>query len=233
MSDVLQELLAGQAVWRCRESADGLTAGAGTTPTVTTGYSVLDSYLPGGGWPLDSLMEVIVSESGIGELRLLMPALTELAANRDGHIVWVAPPYMPYAPALAQWGLDVARVLLIHSSQVDDVLWATGEALASGSALAVLSWMPEMDVAETRRLQLAASSAKSWAIAFRSDSSARHQSSAATLRLALQAGSKGTEIDFFKIRGARPRRISGYDEYRGHWPQLDGRPFAHQSSVPG
>lgn len=230
MNEALQELLTGQSVWRCRESRQALAGGGAST--VTSGYRALDRYLPGGGWPLNSLMEVLVSDSGIGELRLLMPALAELAANRDGYIVWVAPPYMPYAPALTQWGIDVSRVLLIHSSQVNDVLWATGEALASGSALAVLSWLPDMDVGETRRLQLAAASAKSWAVAFR-PGSARQQPSAATLRLALQAGSTGAEIDFFKIRGARPGRISGYDEYRGHWPQLDARPVLHQSFVPG
>lgn len=205
MTDVLDSLLAGQALWHCRE-----TRTASEAACVASGYERLDQALPGGGWPRSTLIEALCSDSGIGELRLFMPALASLAAAHSGTIVWVGAPYQPYAPALQQWGLDVSRVLLIQPQTVADVRWATAEALASSSVIAVLSWLPVLDIQESRRLQLAAASGDSLAVVFR-PGSARQQTSAAGLRLALQAGSLGTEVDLFKVRGARPKRISDYE----------------------
>ncbi|PYE21549.1 hypothetical protein C7410_114192 [Paraburkholderia silvatlantica] len=39
--------------------------------TVTTGHEALDAELPGHGWPMGPLTEVIVPQPGCGELRLL------------------------------------------------------------------------------------------------------------------------------------------------------------------
>jgi protein ImuA len=42
---------------------------------VDTGYASLSAELPSGGWPLGALIELLPAHSGIGELRLLQPAL--------------------------------------------------------------------------------------------------------------------------------------------------------------
>ncbi len=205
MTEALDKLLARQAVWHCRE-----TTGVSEASSIASGYARLDEALPSGGWPSRTLIEVLCSDAGIGELRLFMPALIQLAKARSGSIVWVGAPYQPYAPALQQWGLDVSRVLLVQPTTRADTLWATAEALTSTSVIAVLSWLPALDIQESRRLQLAAASGQSLAVTFR-PGSARQQTSAAGLRLALQAGSLGTEVDLFKVRGARPKRISDYE----------------------
>ena len=238
MDSALETLLQQQSVWRCREGEPGLSAGSDASVSsfvVASGYNKLDDYLPGGGWPRHALIEVLSGDSGIGELRLFMPALAALAARQPGYIVWIGAPYQAYAPALAQWGLDVSRVLVIQASQTRDVLWASAEALNSGSALAVLSWLPELDVTASRRLQLAAVKGRSMAVVFR-PLSARQQSSAASLRMSLCHGSQGTEIDFFKVRGASPQRICNYDNTQGFWPGLTPATPTHATratSVPG
>ncbi len=204
MSTTLEQLLQQQAVWRCggrRRTA---------VRTVTTGYPALDGYLPGGGWPLGQLLEIVSGRCGIGELRLIMPALAALAAAHDGYIVWVAPPCQPYAPALAQWGIDVARVLVVDTGAADDALWTTGEALNSGSALAVLAWLPRLDLTASRRLQTAAAASGAFTTIYR-PASARREPSAAALRLALYADSTGTGVDVFKVRGARPARLGAFE----------------------
>ena len=95
-------------LWRAREQDAVSTAPKG----LSTGYVELDRCLPGQGWPRQGLIEILSDQRGIGELRLLMPALAHLcAATRGGWIAWVSPPYTPYAPALAAAGVDVARVL--------------------------------------------------------------------------------------------------------------------------
>ena len=67
----------------------------------------------GGGWPLGAVTEVFVEGYGVGELGLLMPALAALtkedSATPKKWIAWVAPPFVPYAPALQQHGVNVGE----------------------------------------------------------------------------------------------------------------------------
>src|SRR5207248_10737812 len=69
-------------------------------PTLPCGFPGLDAGLPGGGWPAGALTEILLAHEGIGELRLLGPALAGLS-RRGLRLVWIAPPHLPYAPALA------------------------------------------------------------------------------------------------------------------------------------
>ena len=43
--------------------------------TLPSGYPDLDRHLQGGGWPQQGLMELLLPQAGIGELRLLLPVL--------------------------------------------------------------------------------------------------------------------------------------------------------------
>ena len=208
MDETLEQLLGSYQLWRGR---DGVVRGDDGEHHVATGYPRLDARLPGGGWPLRTLTEALSAACGIGELRLFMPALAELCRRREGWVVWIAPPHVPYAPALAQWGLEISRVLLIHPARDKDALWAMEQALASGTCVAVLAWIHRMDERSSRRLQLAADKGRSWAIAFR-PAQARREPSAAALRLLLRPGSNGTDLDCFKVRGSRPSLVSDYDD---------------------
>src|ERR1700694_4202513 len=49
------------------------------TPTVPCGFPGLDAELPGRGWPAGALTEILPAHEGIGELRLLGPALAGLS----------------------------------------------------------------------------------------------------------------------------------------------------------
>jgi hypothetical protein len=59
------------------------------------------------------LTEIAVERWGSGELALFMPLLARLSrpgGERQGWIAWISPPFLPYAPALAAAGVDLARV---------------------------------------------------------------------------------------------------------------------------
>jgi len=188
-------------LWRGRSGAAGQKG-------LASGYPELDRYLPGGGWPQQALTEILLEHCGAGELRILMPALARLSqADNDGEspgwIAWVAPPFQPYPPALAQWGIDLSRVLIVHPREDSETLWAAEQALACGNCAAVLLWTEVLSDAASRRLQLAAEKGKSWAIAFR-PLSARAQSSAAALRILLSVNHKGTAFSILKNRGGQP-----------------------------
>jgi hypothetical protein len=139
----IEDLLAHPLLWR---GGNGSSAG---TAAIATGFAALDRYLPGGGWPLAGITEIFIERYGLGELRILMPALAALsrrAAAARRWIVWIAPPFVPYAPALAQHGVDLSRILLVHPSKKKgsdpffadpcsgDTLWAVEQAIRSQSA---------------------------------------------------------------------------------------------------
>ena len=203
----LDNILANPRIWRGRDQA-GRQAG------LASGYPELDRHLPGGGWPRESLTEVLTEHYGIGELRLLMPALARLSTETSpqdftepGWIAWVAPPFQPYPPALQQCGIDLSRMLIVRPRDDSELLWSAEQALSSGTCAAVLLWPAVLDDQASRRLQLAAEKGRSWAIAFR-PLAARRQPSAAALRIELHPGAQGTRVHILKSRGGRPAVIS-------------------------
>jgi len=164
-----------------------------------SGFAVLDDALPGGGWPCGALSEILFEFDGVGELSLLMPALAELTQRRQ-RVVFVAPPYIPYAPALTDCGLDLRYVVQIDADASKGA-WSAEQCLRSGSCGAVLSWLDQADYTQLRRLQLAAESGDALAFLFRPARAASKPSPAA-LRLQLRSDdAEQCEIDILKCRG--------------------------------
>lgn len=172
----LDTLLQHADIWR----GDRLTTGIKAVPS---GFAELDALLPGGGWPQGALTEIMMPRQGIGALRLLMPTLARLSQG-DRWICWVAPPYIPYAPALANAGIDLSRILLVHPRGQQDGLWAVEQSLRSGNCAAVLAWPTLDDKAILRRLQLAAESGDALGVLFRPQHFVQRPSAAA-LRIEL------------------------------------------------
>src|SRR2546425_8720112 len=147
-------------IWR----GDSLNrAGA---PVVSCGFPALDAELPGRGWPAGALTEILPAHEGIGDLRLLGPALAGLS-KRGLRLVWIAPPHLPYAPALAAVGIDVANLVILRTASPKETLWAAEQALASNACGAVLPWPQGAKDAELRRLQIAAEGGRAPAFLFR------------------------------------------------------------------
>ena len=168
----LAELLSHPAVWR------GSALGNVITPSVPTGFPALDAELPGGGWPAAALTEILPQHEGIGELRILGHALASLSA-RGRWLAWIAPPYLPYAPALQAAGMDLARLIVVRTRSPRETLWAAEQALRSNSCGAVLAWPEKIAWPESRRLQLAAAGTQVLAFLFRPPRAAGEASPAA------------------------------------------------------
>jgi len=183
----------------------GGAPGAAPPPGLPTGFAALDGRLPGGGWPVGALTEVLPAAPGVGELGLLLPALARLS-RRGRWLAWIDPPHIPYAPALSVAGVDLARVVTVRPACPADALWAAEQALGSGAPGAVLMWLPQVADRALRRLQLAAERGRAWGVLFRPPA-AEGVASPAALRLAvLPAAETGLEVRVFKCRqgGAVP-----------------------------
>ena len=177
--DALNGLLEKTGLWRASSiKADHIQH-------CSTGFASLDKELPGTGWPADGVTEFLHDRAGIGELRLLAPALARMTHEQNRWVLFVNPPYIPYPPALAQAGIDLTRVIVSQPKAPKDYLWVLEKALASQSCSAVIAWPSRIHEKQIRRLQLASKDGYSWGILFRSEESSKN-ASPAELRLRLR-----------------------------------------------
>lgn len=173
--------------------------------SLDTGYPALNRLLHGRGWPRGVTSELYLPGQGIGELRLLLPALRQLAGvgYGEGYIAWVAPPYLPYAPVLARQGVDLRRLLVIPAPALRDRLWAMEQVLLSECCEAVFGWlgMEVVGLRELRRLQLAAERSGCWSVLFRHNR-CRSLPSPSALRIGLRPEPRGRlDIEILKQPG--------------------------------
>jgi protein ImuA len=170
-----------------------------------TGFAEFDALLPGGGWPVGAITELMPEAQGIGELSLLLPALARLC-RAGRYLAWIAPPCLPYPPALEWRGLALDRLLLVRAQDAQAALWAAEQALRCPAIGAVLAWPAALDDRRVRRLQLAAEAGGSCGLLYRPPSAVR-QPSPAALRLRLKAQDAGLHIEIHKARGGRTHAL--------------------------
>lgn len=218
----LDRLLANSQLWRsgCRNQVI-------SEQSLSTGHRRLDQALHSGGWPLAGSTELLCDQNGIGELNLLMPALAKLSQQQ--HIVWLNPPFQPYAPALYQAGINLEHCLFVHCKGTRDSLWAAEELLRAAAFAAVLHWSENRVLADrdVRRLQLAAREQPCWHIHFRAAAMAR-QSSPAPLRIYLTNRDSQLQIKVLKQAGGpagqhllipRDTQLLHEQKPARYWPQ--------------
>ncbi len=170
--------------------------------TLSTGHTALDEALPGSGWPMGAVTELVNDTAGCGELSLLLPVLARL--SQENHwITMIDPPWIPYPSALHGHGLALEKLLLIHTQNRRESLWASEQVVRGISGGAMLAWPGALSFGELRRLQLAAKYSRKTVFLFRKQKAAS-TSSPATLRLQLTPDDGDLQIRVLKCRGQRP-----------------------------
>jgi cell division inhibitor SulA/protein ImuA len=192
-SAALAALLSHPSIWRGDDVAPEPAA-------LPSGYAALDAALPGRGWPQGALTEILLAREGIGEIRLTLPALVRLQAQRRD-VVWIAPPHKPYAPALAAAGVDLARLYIVACTTPQDALWAFEQSLRAPECGAAFAWLSTSDERMLRRLQVAARDGRTWGALWRRPGQ-RGSATAAPLRLALSRHEGRLAVRVLKRRGA-------------------------------
>jgi protein ImuA len=203
MNEMLEQVINRNDTWRGHSRHfQGHSASANSDSHsargLPTGYAALDTQLRQGGWPLDSTIELLSDGCGLGAMGLFLSAMEHLSEQGRWQ-VFIAPPYIPYAPLLAARGIDTQQVLLVHPENPKDLLWATEQALRSTTCSAVFSWLgaQEYRYSELRKLQLAAADGDSLAVLFRPNQVRDHHAPA-SLRLQMREYRK---VHIFKQRG--------------------------------
>ena len=195
MNTALDALLQNSRIWR------GERRTWTDTDCLTSGFTELDAILPGGGWPRGALTEIMLPRHGVGELRMLLPALVRLTREAKW-IALIAPPYIPYAQAWHALGLDLSHLLWVHPRTPSDHLWAVEQALRAGTCGAVIGWpAARTTFQQLRRLQLAAETGRSWGVLFRPAECAS-QATPAAVRVQVSPSAQGLAVHLLKRRGA-------------------------------
>ena len=202
--------------------------GASKARAQPSGHPCLDRELPNGGWPASVLIELLLSQNGIGELRLLAPTMAALTQAGKA-VILLGPPHIPFAPALAELGLDLQHVLIVQTEKPMDRIWAVEQTLKSASFGALLCWLPQARPDHLRRLQLAAGNGEGLCFVFR-PSAAQREASPAPLRIICRASRCGEiEVDIIKRRGpvfGKPMALSL------QVPSALKKPSARQAAAP-
>ncbi|MCV2356681.1 recombinase RecA [Paucibacter sp. B2R-40] len=214
----LESLLRAQ-VWRAS------SLGSSHSACVSSGFAALDGELPGGGWPTQSLSEILCDSVATLEWRLLAPALRLLlsidaarrpsstakpAARRPSKpaalraerpLLLINPPLTPHLPGLQRTGLPAHRLIWIAPETPAQQLWTLEQAIKANASAAILAWLPRATPAQIRRLQSCAQVMDAPIFLFR-PLAMQAQSSAAPLRLCVSTGPGWTlQVQILKRRG--------------------------------
>ncbi|MFT6976904.1 MAG: cell division inhibitor SulA [Shewanella psychromarinicola] len=96
---------------------------------------------------------------GEAELSQLCSQLATLS-QQGRWIVLISPPHIGYKHMLASAGVRMDRILLVHTKDEVETLWAMEKALTSGTSSAVVTWTSSLDARDSRRLEIVAKSAR-------------------------------------------------------------------------
>lgn len=199
----------------------GAVGAPGSGACLSSGFAALDAELPGGGWPVRVLTELLLPQPGVGEIRLLAPVLTSLA--RAGRSVMLfEPPAELNAVSLAELGCPPGQCIVVRCPPASasprpggsrkagsrrvvpgaELCWSIEQALRSGQIGAVLAWPGRAARPEAlRRLQLAAQSHEGPAFLLR-EWAVQAEPSPAPLRVTLQpAGADDLALRIVKRKG--------------------------------
>ena len=202
---------------------------------LATGHAALDLELPGGGWPVGALCEILQTHAAQSEWRLLLPALVaaqqaakpmtlpgQAGLAHAATVVLIAPPHAPFGPSLAAQGLAVQHLVWVKAHTPAERLWATEQALRCAAVAAVLAWLPQVQSAALRRLHLAAQEHSKLLFVMR-PAQAQRESSPAPLRLIL-LGAQGVA----QTSGQAAAKAHGQSDEQMH-VQTEGRSHEHSN----
>jgi protein ImuA len=199
------DLGAALGLWHANELATSVGA------VLPTGYASLDAQLPGGGWPLGAMVELLQDQVLRHEWALLLPALVARLREQAGPLVLVGAGQgqtgaelgvQAFVPALAAQGLPSERLLWVHAGEGAAQLWAAEQALRCAQVAGVVLWLgAQVRQASTslRRLHLAAQARGQLLFVLR-PARARHEASPAPLRVLL-SGANALQLQILKRRG--------------------------------
>lgn len=197
----LQDLKNQRLVWSAGQANSSANPSA-SRRHIPSGHVSFDQCLEG--WPSSGLVELQLPAWGIGELRLILPALSHLAgdaATQNKLQVWLTENVclMPQALDSAY----ASNTVVLENLGTKQSLWALETLLTSGVCSVLICWLPQLTSAQAKRLQVAAKESGTLVFCLREISQLEH-SLPISLRLQLSPTDQGLMIDVLKRQNAQP-----------------------------
>jgi hypothetical protein len=144
----------------------------------------------------------------------------------DRQIIYVDTPGDFYPPAAAQIGVPLERLWRVQAVRLNDAVWVCEQALRCAGVSAVVAFLPRLERAASRRLQLAAESGGGIGLFLRPDGVQEPTFAASRLRFDPLPDGEGvrTLVTVLKLRESGPVPPFVLDESPSRQPQRD--PFA-------
>lgn len=117
--------------------------------------SALDDLLPGGGWPLGTLLPVYANNLTQENLPYLF-ALFRQMTRQQRWLTCVAPPYLPQEMGLHRLGISPRQLLMVYPRSETNGIDVFEDALKSRRCGAVFAWPSSLEPATVQRLNAAA-----------------------------------------------------------------------------
>ncbi len=151
------------------------TAGRQATnkQTISCGCAALDHCLPDGGYVPGSVIEYLRAMPGCGASTLAFTAAATAMRSTNGFVVIIDTQHNIYPPALASWGIDLEKMVLVRPQSDVDALWAVDQSLRTPAVAAVVADVQRIDDRAARRMQLAAEQGGGLALLLRPASARR------------------------------------------------------------
>ncbi len=144
----------------------GYSLGVTGTGTISSGCSVLDNALPGGGYSLGTIVEWVDDHQrggersaggfGNGSLYLALTAARYAMQESNKYVVVIDSEESFYPPAALYMGLALDRIIVLRPPSYDDAMWAIDQSLRSSAVAAVVARLDKLSDLNARRFQLAA-----------------------------------------------------------------------------
>jgi len=197
----------------------------GTQPAVdeeviSTGCEALDRLMPFSGLKRGSLVEWLGIGPGSGAATLALLCARQ-ACTSGGALVVLDRRQQVYPPAIAGWGVDLDKVILVYPKNKQDEFWAWDQALRSAAVAAVWGRIDQIDAWQFRRLQLSAETSGSIGLLLRPIEK-RGQPTWADVRLLVEPrpSNRGRRmrVELLRCRGAAggANVQLEFDEWTGH-----------------
>src|SRR5260370_39886143 len=107
---------------------------------------------------MGTVVELLVQQPGVGEVRLLQPAL---AAVSKRPIALLQPPQTPNALAFSYMGLPLEKLMLVRAPRTADALWSAEQMLKAASCGAIILCQQYVRSEWLTRLHLASPASES------------------------------------------------------------------------
>ncbi|MBN2445139.1 MAG: hypothetical protein JXO22_00310 [Phycisphaerae bacterium] len=145
----------------------------------------------GGGFACGAVHE-LVGTSNATPVRSIALRTAALAAGQQNWVIYIDNANDCYPPGLAQLGIPLGRLLMIHASSATDTLWVCEQALRCSAIAAVIAAPRHLDTYVSRRLQLAAEAGGGLGLLLRPD--AEHNKTFAASRIRFEPMAQDREV---------------------------------------